>query len=220
MSRTACAFTSRRASGMADRCAPYANRQRIRVAGEFVEPAGAAAEEVGRELAALLQIARQEGGKVVCVLPIHRPNTLMEEEANTSDWNDLIISVPDLCGLLFRQGRIDAETHERLNCIFGAKVSQGVAMTNLPFWMEPSIWRGSLCPISREPKCWIKLLALVWTFVFTPMSSIKWMDWSGQVSRVNNLQCNSAKFAMSCAVRWSPDEPPICPERSIRRTRF
>ena len=87
--------------------------QRLRVAGDLEVPAGAAAEEVGRELAALLQSARQAGGKVVCVFPIHRPNSLMEKEADTADWNDLIISVPDLCGLLFRQGRIDAEIHER-----------------------------------------------------------------------------------------------------------
>ena len=89
------------------------NLQRLRVAGDLEAPAGAAAEEVGRELAALLQTARQAAGKVVCVLPIHRPNSLMEKEADTTDWNDLIISVPDLCGLLFRQGRIDAEIHER-----------------------------------------------------------------------------------------------------------
>ena len=89
------------------------NLQRLRVAGDLEVPAGVAAEEVGRELTALLQAARQAGGKVVCVLPIHRPNSLMENEADTTDWNDLIISVPDLCGLLFRQGRIDAEIHER-----------------------------------------------------------------------------------------------------------
>ena len=114
------------------------NRQRIRVAGEFVEPAGAAAEEVGRELAALLQIARQEGGKVVCVLPIHRPNSLMEEEANTSDWNDLIISVPDLCGLLFRQGRIDAETHERAQLYLRSQGQPGRGND------EPSILDGTI----------------------------------------------------------------------------
>ena len=89
------------------------NLQRLRVAGDLEVPAGAAAEEVGRELAALLQAARQDGGKVVCVFPIHRPNSLIEKEADTTDWNDLIISVPDLCGLLSRQGRIDAEIHKR-----------------------------------------------------------------------------------------------------------
>ena len=89
------------------------NLQRIRLIGEFEVPDEVIEEKVGRELAALLRGARRDGGKVVCVLPIRRPNSLMEEEADTTDWTDLIISVPDFCGLLFGQGRIDAATHER-----------------------------------------------------------------------------------------------------------
>ena len=89
------------------------NRQWLRVADSPGTPPQATSEEVGRELAALLQLARNDGGRVVCVLPIHRPNLLMEKEADTTDWNDLIVSVPDLCGLLHLQGSIDAETHER-----------------------------------------------------------------------------------------------------------
>ena len=89
------------------------NLQRIRLIDESEVLGEVIVEEVGRELAALLRVARRDGGKVVCVLPIHRPNSLMEEEADTTDWSDLIISVPDLCEMLFRQGRIDGVTHER-----------------------------------------------------------------------------------------------------------
>ena len=89
------------------------NLQRLRLVDEPEGPADAVVEEVGRELAALLRAARRDGGKVVCVLPIHRPGSLMEEEVDTSDWTDLIISVPDLCELLFRRGRIDAEFYNR-----------------------------------------------------------------------------------------------------------
>ena len=89
------------------------NRQRLRVADDPGTPPRTTSEEVGRELAALLQLARNDGGRVVCVLPIHRPNSLMEKEADTTEWNDLIISVPDLCRLLHLRGGIDAETHER-----------------------------------------------------------------------------------------------------------
>ena len=89
------------------------SRQRLRVADDPGTPPRATSEEVGRELAALLQLARDDGGRVVCVLPIHRPNSLMEKEADTTEWNDSIISVPDLCGLLHLRGGIDAETHER-----------------------------------------------------------------------------------------------------------
>ena len=89
------------------------NLQRIRLIDELEPPGEVIEEKVGRELAALLGGARRDGGKVVCVLPIHRPNSLMEEEADTTDWSDLIISVPEFCEMLFRQGRIDGVTHER-----------------------------------------------------------------------------------------------------------
>ena len=89
------------------------NRQRLRVAADPGTLPRSISEEVGRGLAALLQAARNHGGKVVCVLPIHRPDSLMEKEADTTEWNDLIISVPDLCRLLHLRGSIDVETHER-----------------------------------------------------------------------------------------------------------
>ena len=97
------------------------NLQRFRLVDEPEAPADAVVEEVGREHAALLRAARRDSGKVVCVLPIHRPGSLMEEEANTSDWTDLIISVPDLCELLLRHGRIDAEVCSRAQLFLRAQ---------------------------------------------------------------------------------------------------
>ena len=89
------------------------NRQRLRVADHLGMPPEATAKEAGRMLGALLQAARQDGGRVVCVLPIHRPDSLLEEEADTSVWDDLIVSVPDFCNLLHRKGLISREAHER-----------------------------------------------------------------------------------------------------------
>ena len=89
------------------------NRQRLRVADHLGAPPEATTKEVGRVLGALLQAAEQSDGKVVCVLPIHRPDSLLEKEADTSDWDDLIVSAPDFCNLLHRKGLIDAEVHER-----------------------------------------------------------------------------------------------------------
>ena len=110
------------------------NRQRLRVADDLGAPPEAVTEEVGRELGALLQAARQDDGKVVCVLPIHRPDSLLNKEANTSDWNDLIVSVPDFCGLLHRKrGLIDVETHDRAQLFLR---SQGQLENRCP---EPSI---------------------------------------------------------------------------------
>ena len=97
------------------------NLQRIRLIDEAEGPADAVVEQVGHELAALLRAARRDGGKIVCVLPIHRPHSLLEEEADTSDWTDLIISVPDLCELLFRHGRIDAEIYGRVQLFLRAQ---------------------------------------------------------------------------------------------------
>ena len=89
------------------------NQQRLRVADHLGAPPEATTKEVGRVLGALLQAAGQNDGKVVCVLPIHRPDSLLEKEADTSDWDDLIVSAPDFCNLLYRKGLIDAEVHER-----------------------------------------------------------------------------------------------------------
>ena len=89
------------------------NQLRLRVADGIEAPPGEIADEVGRDLAELLHAARQVGGKVVCVFPLHQPNSMMEKEADTTEWNDLIVSVPDLCRLLHMRGGIDADTHER-----------------------------------------------------------------------------------------------------------
>ena len=114
------------------------NQQRLRVADDIEAPPGEIAGEVGRDLAELLQAARQVGGKVVCVFPIHQPNSLMEKEADTAEWNDLIVSVPDLCRLLHVRGGIDADTHERAQLFLR---SQGQVERGNP---ETSILDGSI----------------------------------------------------------------------------
>ena len=89
------------------------NRGRLRLCHDLDTPAAPIVEEVGSELAALFEAARHSGGKVVCVLPLHRSGSLMERQADTTAWSDVIISISDLCALLHLQGSIDAEAHER-----------------------------------------------------------------------------------------------------------
>ena len=89
------------------------NRGRLRLCHDLDTPAAPIAEEVGSELAALFEAARNSDGKAVCVLPLHRPGSLMERQADTTGWKDLIVSIPDLCALLHLQGSIDAEAHKR-----------------------------------------------------------------------------------------------------------
>ena len=109
------------------------NQRRLRVADALGAPSESITVEVGRELGTLLQAARKDDGKVVCILPIHRPDSLLEKEADTSDWNDLIISAPDFCRLLHQRGLVDAETHERAQLFLR---SQGQSKSCCP---EPSI---------------------------------------------------------------------------------
>lgn len=109
------------------------NRDRLRVCHDLDTPAAPIAEEVGSELAALFEAAKSNDGKVVCVLPLHRPGSLMERQADTTGWNDRIVSIPELCTLLYRQGSIDAEAHERVQVFLQ---SQGQVERDA---LEPSI---------------------------------------------------------------------------------
>ncbi len=114
------------------------NHRRLRVADDLGAPPEVVAKEVGRELGTLLQAARQDDGKVICVLPIHRPDSLLDKEADTSDWNDLIISVSDFCRLLRNRGLIDEETHNRAQLFLR---SQGQSEGG---YLESSILDGSI----------------------------------------------------------------------------
>ena len=89
------------------------NRGRLHLCKSLDTTATPIAEEVGAELATLFEAARSSDGKVACVLPLHRPGSLMERHADTIGWNDLIMSLPDLCALLHLQGSIDADSHKR-----------------------------------------------------------------------------------------------------------
>ena len=114
------------------------HRHRLRVADDSRMPPRSLSVEVGRELASLLQAARSHDGRVVCILPIHRPDSLLEKEADTTEWNELIVSVPDFCRLLHLRGSIDAETHERAQLFLR---SQGQVERGRP---DPSILDGTI----------------------------------------------------------------------------
>lgn len=65
-------------------------------------------EEVGSENAALIRAARHQKGLVVAQLPIYRPDSLMEREANTSEFRDSLVSTPTLLNALSQAGRLSA----------------------------------------------------------------------------------------------------------------
>ena len=89
------------------------NQGRLRVADSLAEPPEAIADEVGIELAALLHGARQDNGRVICVPPLHKIGSLMEEQVDTSEYDDLIHSPMDLCTLLYDTGSIATADYQR-----------------------------------------------------------------------------------------------------------
>ena len=89
------------------------SRGRLRAVEDLDVPPQAITEEVGLELAALFEMARHDEGKVVCTLPIHKVSSLMEQQADTSEYDNLIISVLDFCTLLHQEGKIDAADFQR-----------------------------------------------------------------------------------------------------------
>ena len=113
-------------------------RGRLRAAEILGMPSESATEEVGERLAALLHAAKECNGKVVCVLPIHRPGSLLERTADTTEWNDQIVSVSDFCNLLHGQGIIDGESHVQSQAFFSR---QGKVEIGVP---ERSMVEGSI----------------------------------------------------------------------------
>ena len=69
--------------------------------------------EVGRERATLLQLAQSENGKLVCALPIYRAGSLMEQEADISTFDDLIVPIMDFCNLCHDRGKIGIQDYRR-----------------------------------------------------------------------------------------------------------
>ena len=69
--------------------------------------------EVGTELAALLAEAQKAGGVVVCARPIHRPDSMMDEEAKTDDFDDFLVTPRDLFTLLHQKGKLSLADHAR-----------------------------------------------------------------------------------------------------------
>lgn len=106
------------------------NRGQLRAIDRQATPPPNITSEVGPDLAALLQAARDTEGKVICFLPIYKAGSLLEQHADTSSHDDLIITATDLCVLLYKEGKIDTKDYERAIQYF--KSSGQPERTNLP----------------------------------------------------------------------------------------
>ena len=89
------------------------DRNQIKVVEDTVVSNTAAVEEFGIELAMLLEACRREGGVMICVEPLHKAHSLMEQLADTSAYEDLIFSPADLCAVARKRGIVDAETYKK-----------------------------------------------------------------------------------------------------------
>lgn len=98
---------------LAKRARRLLERGRIKVIQRSAVPARKLADEVGADLAVLLEASREENGVAVCARPIHKVGSLMLETADTSAYDDLIVSPADLCVAARRSGRIDKDQHDR-----------------------------------------------------------------------------------------------------------
>ena len=113
------------------------NQGRLRVADGAAELPKALTDEVGLELAMLLHRARQDNGQVICVLPIHRVGSLMEEQADTSEYDNLIHSTMDLCTLLHTKGRIAAADYQRASQFLNSQGQTEHAALSSPILQGP-----------------------------------------------------------------------------------
>ena len=89
------------------------NRGRLRTVDNLASPPKSITEEVGTELAALFETAKHDQGKVICTRPIHKASSLMEQQADTSEYDDSILSIMDFCTLLHNEGKIDTANYQR-----------------------------------------------------------------------------------------------------------
>ena len=89
------------------------NKGGLKATHGLIVPPSPVTAEVGHELATLLQMARQESGTVICTLPIYKAGSLMEQHADTGNFDDLIVSTIDICTLLQHAGKIDAASYRR-----------------------------------------------------------------------------------------------------------
>ena len=117
------------------------SRDRLQATDSVVEPPETITEEVGLELATLLHLARHDNGKVICILPLHKVQSLMEEQADTSAYDDLLHSPMDLCTLLHNEGRIDNTDYQRARLFLNSQgqaehASLSPSILNSPIYVD------------------------------------------------------------------------------------
>ena len=106
------------------------DRQQIKLVDRSILPSADLETEVGMELATLMEVCATEAGVLTCTKPIHKSQSLMEEVADTTAYDEFILSPADLCLLAHRTGLTDTDQNERAE-VFMASQGQ-TSGTDLP----------------------------------------------------------------------------------------
>jgi hypothetical protein len=88
------------------------DQEHLRMEQVLAKPPTWLVNEVGCDLAEILEAARTTGGRVVCPYPIFKLQTFMEREADLQDYAELVLSTKAFTSLLYAKGCIDSQTQE------------------------------------------------------------------------------------------------------------
>lgn len=85
----------------------------LRIDESFPTPPRWLTEEVGSDLAQLLEAAQGNQGCVVRPRPVHKLHSLLEEDASLAAYDSCVLSTVALERLLHQRGYLDEESHQR-----------------------------------------------------------------------------------------------------------
>ena len=106
----------------------YANDGRLRAVERDGVGFQALEEEIGNELATLFHSAKRDNAVVLCDRPIYRAGSLMDEVADTTEYDDLVVSPVAFCERLHQEGRLSAAQYSRVTGSAWARTSATTPM--------------------------------------------------------------------------------------------
>jgi hypothetical protein len=89
------------------------DRGDLKIAPSEPTPPGWLVDEVGRDLAQLLEEARVSGGRVVSPYPVHKLSTFGEAQAEIREYAECLVSTITFTEVLHTRGLIDSTTYEQ-----------------------------------------------------------------------------------------------------------
>ena len=119
------------------------DRKLINSIENTVEIEQSIANETGRNLAALVQKAKENSGKVVCTYPIYKPGSQDFDQANTSEFKDVVIPIMDFCRLLHKNGKIAESDYKHAHAFLYAQ-GQTLQKTISEFSLDRPIYLDEL----------------------------------------------------------------------------